>query len=106
MPKAKPTQVIVHRIELQEKEREFLEALQTTQSIKNLGFAAAGASVPFLGFMSYKAWREWKGQDEGTFFDFLSKDGRIKLNERREEVGFWKGLQEVIFDPFGINPFW
>ena len=32
MPKQKPTQVIVHRIELQEKEREYLEALQTTRS--------------------------------------------------------------------------
>ena len=28
MPKAKPTQVIVHRIELQEKEREMLEGIQ------------------------------------------------------------------------------
>ena len=73
MPKAKPTQVIVHRIELQEKEREFLETLQVTQSIKNIGFAAAGASVPVLGFMSYKAWKEWKGQEEGTVFDFFSK---------------------------------
>ena len=106
MPKAKPTQVIVHRIELQEKEREFLETLQTTQSIKNLGFAAAGASVPFLGFMSYKAWKEWKGQDEGTVFEFFSKEGRIKLNERQKEKGFFGGLREVIFDPFGINPFW
>ena len=106
MPKAKPTQVIVHRIELQEKEREFLEALQTTQSIKNIGFAAAGASVPFLGFMSYKAWKEWKGQEEGTMFDFFSKEGRDKLVERQKEKGFFGGLREVIFDPFGINPFW
>ena len=106
MPKAKPTQVIVHRIELQEKEREFLETLQTTQSIKNLGFAAAGASVPFLGFMSYKAWKEWKGQEEGTVFDFFSKEGRDKIQESIKEEGFWKSLRGTLFDPLGVNPFW
>ena len=105
MPKAKPSQVIVHRIELQEKEREYLETLQMSQSIKNIGFAAAGASVPFLGFLSYKAYKEWAGQEEGTALDFLSKDGRDKLIERRKEVGFWKGLGEVLFDPLGVNPF-
>jgi len=105
MPKAKPTQVIVHRIELQEKEREYLETLQMSQSIKNIGFAAAGASVPVLGFFGYKAFKEWAGQDEGTVFDFLNKEGRDKLNERRKEVGFWAGLKEVIFDPLGVNPF-
>ena len=56
--------------------------------------------------MSYKAWKEWKGQDEGTVFEFFSKEGRIKLNERQKEKGFFVGLKEVIFDPFGINPFW
>ena len=105
MPKAKPTQVFVHRIELQEKEREYLEVLQVSQTIKNIGYAAAGASVPFLGFMGYKVFKEWAGQEEGTFFDFLSKEGRDKLNERRKKVGFWTGLKEVIFDPLGINPF-
>ena len=105
MPKAKPTQVIVHRIELQEKERELIEALTATQTIKNLGYAVAAGSVPLLGFMSYKAFKQWDGQEEGTFFDFLSKEGQIKLNERRKEVGFLKGLSEVLFDPFGINPF-
>ena len=106
MPKARPTQVFVHRIELQEKEREFLETLQTTQSIKNLAYATAGASVPLLGFMSYKMLNKWLNQEEGTFFDFLSKEGRAKLIARQKEKGFFGGLREVIFDPFGINPFW
>ena len=106
MPKAKPTQVIVHRIELQEKEREALDAWIAGKTLKNVGVAAAGASVPFLGYLSYKAWKEWKGQDEGTMFDFLSKDGRIKIEERQKEVGFWTALRETMFDPLGINPFW
>ena len=41
MPKSKPTQVIVHRIELQEKEREMLDAFATTQALKNAGIAVA-----------------------------------------------------------------
>ena len=106
MPKAKPTQVIVHRIELQEKEREYLEALQTTQSIKNIGFAAAGLSVPLLGFLSYKAFKVWAGQEEGTIFDFFTDEGRDKIKENLETKGFWDSVLPTIFDPFGINPFW
>jgi len=106
MPKAKPTQVIVHRIELQEKEREYLETLQTTQSLKNIGIASAGASVPLLGFLGYKVFKKWKLQEEGTMLDFLSNEGREKLKERAKEVGFFGGLREVLFDPFGVNPFW
>ena len=106
MPKAKPTQVIVHRIELQEKEREYLEALQTTQSIKNLGYTAAAVSVPLLGFMSYKAFKLWAGQEEGTILDIFTNEGRDKIQENFKEDGFWKTYLPVLFDPLGINPFW
>jgi len=57
MPKAKPTQVIVHRIELQEKERELLEPFvkakeveQVAKSVAMVGGAAA------LGVGAYVAW--------------------------------------------------
>ena len=36
MPKAKPTQVIVHRIELQEKERDMLETFVVGKTVNNL----------------------------------------------------------------------
>ena len=57
MPKAKPTHVIVHRIELQEKERELLEPFvkakeveQVAKSVAMVGGAAA------LGVGAYVAW--------------------------------------------------
>ena len=56
MPKAKPTQVIVHRIELQEKEREMLEAVVVGQTVKNVVLPAAGvAAVGSAAYLSYKA---------------------------------------------------
>ena len=106
MPKAKPTQVILHRIELSTKEREYLETLQATQSMKNIGIASAGASVPLLGYLGYKVFKQWKLQEEGTFLDFFSKEGQEKLKERAKEKGFFGGLREVLLDPFGVNPFW
>jgi hypothetical protein len=56
MPKAKPTQVIVHRIELQEKEREALETIVAGQTIKNVVVPAVqGAAVASVSYLSYKA---------------------------------------------------
>ena len=57
MPKAKPDQVIVHRIELQEKERELLEPFVKAKEVEQYGkteatVAAAGA----LGVGVYVAW--------------------------------------------------
>jgi len=66
MPKAKPTQVIVHRIELQEKERDMLEAVVVGQTVKNVVLPAAGvAAVGSAAYLSYKALKaafEW-GED-------------------------------------------
>ena len=106
MPKSKPTQVIVHRSELQEKEREYVEALVVGKTVKNVGIAAAGASVPFLGFLGYKAFKEWAGQEEGTIFDFLTTEGRNKIQANIEEKGLWKSFLHTMFDPLGVNPFW
>jgi hypothetical protein len=56
MPKAKPTQVIVHRIELQEKERDMLETLVVTKSISNMLIpTAAIVGVGVAGYIGYKA---------------------------------------------------
>ena len=106
MPKAKPTQVIVHRIELQEKEREALDAWIAGKTLKNVGIAAAGASVPVLGFLGYKAFKVWDGQEEGTVFDIFTNEGRDKIQENIKEDGFWNSFLGTMFDPLGINPFW
>jgi len=56
MPKAKPTQVIVHRIELQEKERDALEAIVAGQTVKNVVVPiVAGAGIASASYLSYKA---------------------------------------------------
>jgi len=41
LPKAKPDQVIVHRIELQEKEREMLEPFVKAKEVEQYGKTAA-----------------------------------------------------------------
>ena len=46
MPKSKPTQVITHRIELQEKERELIEQLATSKQTANYADAIKSASIP------------------------------------------------------------
>jgi hypothetical protein len=63
MPKAKPDQVVVHRIELQEKEREMLEAWVGGSVIKNalLPVAVVGGvgSAAYIGYKSAKAAFKW-----------------------------------------------
>ena len=56
MPKSKPTQVIVHRIELQEKERDMLEAVVAGQTVKNVVVPVAiVGGVGSAAYISYKA---------------------------------------------------
>ena len=81
MPKAKPTQVIVHRIELQEKERELLEPIMKAKEVEQ--FAKAGAMVvgaAALGATAYATWwtldtiHNW-GQKAGDRLEVIK--GRI-----------------------------
>ena len=48
MPKAKPTQVIVHRIELQEKERELFDNVMKAQEAKSYATAVNKMVVPVV----------------------------------------------------------
>ncbi len=63
MPKAKPSQVIVHRIELQEKERDMLEAYVGGTVIKNaflpLAAVAGVGSASYIGYKAAKAAYGW-----------------------------------------------
>ena len=103
MPKAKPDVVYIHRIELQEKEREFLETLQMTQSIKNVAFAGAGVLVAGVSYLGWKTYHEVKTGKEPSPLNLLSAEGRANLKEKVKEDPegtFWK----IILDPFGLNP--
>ena len=55
MPKAKPTQVIVHRIELQQTERELLETYVAAKTLKNLVEPVAAISAVWVTYKAAKA---------------------------------------------------
>ena len=70
MPKAKPSQVIVHRIELQEKERELLEAAVVARTVKDVVLPATLAvGVGSAAYIGYKAARAAYGWAEDIVDD-------------------------------------
>jgi hypothetical protein len=97
MPKAKPTQVIVHRVELQEKEREMCEAYIGSQVVKNVvqpvaiagGIGVAG----YLGYKSLKSIHNWSEDiiedikrtpaNAGVQVAKLTPAGRVATNLQR-----------------------
>ena len=81
MPKAKPTQVIVHRIELQEKERELLEPFVQAKQVEQVAKSAAmvgGAAA--LGVGAYVAW--WATE---SLFGWMGS-AKDKYNEMRQTL--------------------
>jgi len=66
MPKAKPTQVIVHRIELQEKERDALDAYIAGSTVKNIvvptAIVAGVGAAGYIGYKTLKSAYDW-GED-------------------------------------------
>ena len=63
MPKAKPDQVVVHRIELQEKEREMLETYIGGTAVKNvvspIALTAGVGAASYIGYKTAKAIAGW-----------------------------------------------
>ena len=81
MPKAKPTHVIVHRIELQEKERELIEPFVQAKQVEQYGKTAATvAAAGALGVGVYVAW--WTTD---AMFGWMSKAGD-KLDELKARI--------------------
>ena len=79
MPKAKPTQVIVHRIELQEKERDMLEVYVAGKTAKNILEPAIAVGGVWIAYKSARALHGW-GED---WYDRLN-DRLAILNTDRE----------------------
>ena len=87
MPKAKPTQVIVHRIELQEKEREALEALVTGQTVKNVVVPVAVAGgVGMAGYLGYKGLKEAYDWGEDFFDNWHDKVIKMILKDPEIDI--------------------
>ena len=107
MPKAKPTQVIVHRIELQEKERELLETFAATQALKNAGIAAAAVGATAVGYLGYKTLHQQYTGDEPSFYNMFSPEGREAIREEAKEKGHARALWRLFTTPTlkGWNPF-
>ncbi len=101
MPKAKPTQVIVHRIELQETEREMLQTLTTAKSINNLALPiAAGGAV----YVAYKIGYAMFGWTEDIFDDVKGRMADAKERFAKEKETWFDGKNDVTSDSFE-NPF-
>ena len=87
MPKSKPTQVIVHRIELQEKERDLLEVYtagrtleNVTKSVDNLVTPAVAAVTAYIAYKSAKSLHNWASD----WFDGI-RDRMAKAKQNRQE---------------------
>ena len=58
MPKRKPDQVVTHRIEFNEKERDMLQAITISKTVNNLMIpVAVTAGVGAAAYISYKAFK-------------------------------------------------
>jgi peroxiredoxin family protein len=101
MPKAKPTHVIVHRIELQEKERELLEPFVKAKEVEQ--FAKAGSMVvtaAALGATAYATWwtletiHGW-GEKAKDRMEEIADRITTPANEMEEEKGvpWWYKLR-------------
>ena len=96
LPKAKPTQVIVHRIELQEKEREMLEPLIQAKAINNLIMPVAAGSAVYVG---YKIGHAAFGWTEDLF------DG-IRERMTKQKASGYKDKEEGGYDNIFGLPGW
>ena len=82
MPKAKPTQVIVHRIELQSREREMLETLVVGKTVKNLVEPAVAVAGAYVAYKSAFALYNW-GDD---VYSTISKNMATAKRMRDEKL--------------------
>ena len=81
MPKAKPDQVIVHRIELQEKERELLEPFVKAKEVEQV--AKSVAMVGVAGAVGVGAWIAWWTCD--AVFGWMGK-AKDKIDEVQQTI--------------------
>ena len=96
MPKAKPTQVIVHRIELQEKERDMLEVYIAGKTVRNLLEPAVAVAGAYVAYKTAYAIHDW-GEDAYSTI----KENMAKAKTMRDE----KVTSESFENPFKNDGF-
>ena len=93
MPKAKPTQVIVHRIELQEKERDMLETLVISKATSNVASAVNDMLKPVItGVAAYTAYMSAKalhGFVDDELGDLVSRGWNWFVYGDDDKFFFW-----------------
>ena len=89
MPKSKPSQVIVHRVELQEKERELAEMYFTARTLENVTKSADNLLKPtaalITAYIAYKASKELHGWGS-DIFDKIRENMALAKAKRQEPV--------------------
>ncbi len=80
MPKAKPTQVIVHRIELQEKERDMLEVYVAGKTVRNMVEPVVAVAGAYVAYKTAFALHDWGDDVDGTI-----KQNMAIAKQKREE---------------------
>jgi len=111
MPKAKPTQVILHRVELQEKERDMLEGLATAKTaetvVKGVVLPVAVGGTLYLGYKALKSSLNW-GSD--AIDEVKNSYGAIALKTMNASpsglpvVGPFVKAGELIYKLFTTKP--
>ena len=100
MPKSKPDQVIVHRIELNNKEREFLEEYVQSKSAENLASAAKNALIPvgvvFIGGVAYfiadgihNIWEKQRDRIAAHYTKVKERVTDPSFERAKEDTGSW-----------------
>jgi hypothetical protein len=121
MPKSKPTQVIVHRIELQTKEREMLEALVVSKSINNIVSPVLNNVAPiataYIAYQAAKETADWLpnaiDRTSTVLANFLQPSynrllrrsqtyNKKEKDKQEEEGGWWATLAEGLDGAFYV----
>ena len=101
MPKSKPTQVIVHRIELQEKERDMLEAVVAGNTVKNVVIpVAVVAGVTTASYIGYKTARGIIGWTDDAI-DQAKEDFNEWADDPKRKVAFTAASIPFRLSPLG-----
>ena len=105
MPKSKPNQIIVHRVELQSKEREYAEALVASKTVNNIANSinglVAAAGITTVGYLGLKWWAQNNGSEDPSLWDILNNPAKAK--ELVEEKGGWGALWYVVTGASPVN---
>lgn len=76
-----------------------IEAVTTTQTMKNLAYAGAAVGITAVGYLGWKTFHEVKTGDEASVFNLLTKEEGT--NKRR---GFVKTRKEHSSRRYSTRP--